>query len=254
MIEIRAGRTPAVIVNHERVAEHYRIPSINLAREVTERIDASEFTWEKDFRDLHPSPFGHDLYARSIGRMLDAAWSVDNAAPTTTSASMPSPLDSESYFHGRLGSPAVLFEAKKLVLGDGWRIEEKWRPEGNAGTRPGFVDVPAIVAERPGANMKLSFNGIGIGVFVAAGPDTGDIEFRVDENAWQNQTLFTQWSPGLHLPWAKMLASELPVGNHTLELRVSQQADERSKGHAIRIIHFLINDPSVAADGAPAFK
>ena len=75
----------------------------------------------------------------------------------------------------------------------------------------------------------------------------------VDENAWQNQTLFTQWSPGLHLPWAKMLASELPVGDHTLELRVSQQADERSKGHAIRIIHFLINDPSVAA-GAPAFK
>ena len=55
MTEIRKGKTPSVIVNHERVAEHYHIPSINLAREVTERIHASEFNWDNDFRDLHPS-------------------------------------------------------------------------------------------------------------------------------------------------------------------------------------------------------
>ncbi len=247
MIKIRAGKTPSVIVNHERVAEHYRIPSIDLAREVTERIDAGEFTWEKDFRDLHPSPFGHELYAKSVGRMLDAAWSERNAKSTTTTDTMPSPLDNASYFHGRLGSPTLLLETKKLALVDGWRIDEKWRPEGKAGTRPGFVDVPALIAEGPGATVKLNFTGIGIGVFVAAGPDTGSVEYRVDEGDWQNQSLFTEWSSGLHLPWAKMLASELTAGNHTLELRVGQQADERSKGHAIRIIHFLINDPTVAA-------
>ena len=66
----RDGRTPDVIKNHETVANYYGVPSINLAREVTERIAAGEFTWERDFKDLHPAPFGHELYARTIERFL----------------------------------------------------------------------------------------------------------------------------------------------------------------------------------------
>ncbi len=61
---------PSVIVNHEQVAERYRLPSIDLAKEVTERIRAGEFEWDKDFKNLHPSPFGHQLYARSISDCL----------------------------------------------------------------------------------------------------------------------------------------------------------------------------------------
>ncbi len=55
MKQINAGQTPAVIANHEKVANYYQAPSIDLARKVTERIRAGEFTWEKDFRDLHPA-------------------------------------------------------------------------------------------------------------------------------------------------------------------------------------------------------
>ncbi len=244
MTEIRRGKTPAVIVNHERVAEHYRIPSIDLAREVTERIEAGEFTWDKDFRGLHPAPFGHALYARSIGRMLSAAWSERNFRPTLTGGELPVPLDVASYFHGRLVSPSDLFDAKKLTLVSGWRMDANWKPDGKAGTRPGFVDVPALIAEAPGATVKLAFEGIGIGIFIAAGPDTGNLEYRLDKGDWQKQELFTEWSAGLHLPWAKMLASELPVGPHELELRVSETADARSKGNSIRIVHFLINNPT----------
>ena len=244
MTEIRQGKTPAVIFNHERVAEHYKIPSINLAREVTERIDAGEFTWEKDFRGLHPAPFGHALYARSISRMLSAAWSENKINPTSIVSDLPAPLDVFSYFHGRLVSPSILFETKRLTLVSGWRMDANWKPDGKVGTRPGFVDVPALIAEAPDATAKLVFDGIGIGIFITAGPDTGNIEYRIDLGDWQKQELFTQWSPGLHLPWAKMLASELPNGAHELELRVSQTADARSKGNAIRIIHFLINNPT----------
>ena len=50
------------------------MPSIDLAREVTERIDAGEFSWDGDFKNLHPSPFGMSVYARSIERLFDAAW------------------------------------------------------------------------------------------------------------------------------------------------------------------------------------
>jgi sialidase-1 len=239
--EIREGIKPTVIVNHERVAEHYRIPSIDLAREVTDRMDAGEFTWERDFKNLHPAPFGHELYARSIGRLLSAAWNGENNASNTPKRSLPEPLDRASYYTGSLVSPIDVVESKQAELVHGWKLERKWKPEGKVGTRPGFVDVPALVAEEPGATMKLTFQGKGVGIFVAAGPDTGTLEYRVNQGDWQKLGLFTQWSPSLHLPWAKMLASELANGTHELELRVSQEADERSKGNAIRIIHFLVN-------------
>ena len=240
--EIRQGKTPAVIANHEKVAEHYRIPSINLAKEVAERIDAGEFTWEKDFRDLHPTPFGHRLYASSIGRMLDAAWTESKGLPAQ-SPSLPPPLEKNSYFNARLAYPMELKNVGNLKLLNGWHIEKLWKPEDKAGTRPGFVNVPSLIAESPGETIQLAFNGSAIGIFVASGPDAGRAECRVDGGEWTTVELFTQWSPGLHLPWAKMLYSELAVGDHLLELRVGEESDPRSKGHAVRIMQFLINGP-----------
>lgn len=241
MSQIREGKTPAVITNHERVAEHYQIPSINLAREVTERIEAGEFTWKDDFRDLHPTPFGHALYAKSVSRLFSAAWNSPITKTELPARVLPTPLDRASYFHGRLVSPVELVDSKQLTLMDGWKLESPWAPSDKAGTRTGFVNVPALVAEQSGATMKLKFSGIGVGIFVASGPDTGMVEYRVDQGDWQQQELFTQWSPSLHLPWAKMLAADLAEGDHELELRVSDAAAPKSLGHAIRIVHFLIN-------------
>jgi len=242
MSEIRAGKTPVVIASHERVAEHYRLPSLNLAKEVTERIDAGEFTWEDDFRDLHPTPFGHALYAKSLARLFAAAWDTSDPSKTKTAdAELPAPLDRFSYFQSQLISPLSIVEKHGAALGSDWEIEEKWQPTDQAGTRPGFVNVPALVAASPGATLSLKFEGVGVGVFVASGPDTGTLEFRMDKGDWQRCELFTQWSPGLHLPWAKMLAAELSPGTHQLELRVAEANDPRSQGHAVRIIYLLVN-------------
>ena len=243
MDEIRAGKTPAVIANHEKVADRYGIPSIDLAREVTDRIDAGEFTWDKDFKGLHPAPFGHELYARSIGRLLNHAWKEVPTNVNVPARELPPPVDSASYFFGRLVGAAEAVDSGKAKLVKGWSLANPWTPADKAGTRPGFVQCPALIAEESGATMLYSFSGTGIGLFIAAGPDTGNIEYRIDQGEWKAQELFTQWSSGLHLPWAKMLASELKDGEHQLELRVSPTSDSRSKGHAIRIIHFLVNDP-----------
>ncbi|MCB0685326.1 MAG: prolyl oligopeptidase family serine peptidase, partial [Saprospiraceae bacterium] len=66
MATYNQGKTPEVILQHEKVANHYNITSINLAKEVNDRILNGEFTWKDDFKDLHPSPFGQGIYARSI--------------------------------------------------------------------------------------------------------------------------------------------------------------------------------------------
>lgn len=236
MASIRQGKQPPVIQSHERVAAWYGVPSIDLAQEVTERIHSGEFTWEKDFRDLHPSPFGHGVYFRSINRLFDAAWKSPPPADAQVQPYvLPEPLDRNSYFRGRLVSP----EGAKVD--NGWTLVSAWRPADKRGTRAGFVDVPALVAEQPGATLRLRFQGTGVGVFVASGPDAGVVEYSVDGRPRGNRDLFTEWSDRLHLPWAQVLVADLPPGGHELLLRVSPRANPASKGHAVRIIHFLVN-------------
>ena len=79
--DYRNGKIPGVIQLHEKVAEHYNVSTINLAKEVTERITAGEFTWENDFKDLHPSPFGQNIYAQSIKQFLQNAFCMRQSPP-----------------------------------------------------------------------------------------------------------------------------------------------------------------------------
>jgi sialidase-1 len=229
MADLRAGRTPEVIASHERVAAQYDVPSIDLAREITERVDAGEFTWDGDFKNLHPSPFGMSVYARSIERLFDAAWKQPPMieGPAAPHA-LPEALDTRSYFRGRLGPVS---EAK------GWRVVADWTPADKAGTRAGFVHVPMLVSETPGEECRFGFEGSAVGIFVAAGPDAGVVEYQIDGGAWRRQNLFTQWSSGLHIPWAYVLDADLELGRHELAMRVAAEGG----GHAVRVVNFLVN-------------
>lgn len=231
-----AGKVPAVVAQHEKVAAHYKVPSIDLAREVAERIRAGEFKWKQDFKDLHPSPFGHSVYFRSIKRLFDAAWTDPLKADAQVQAwPLPAALDEQSYFRGRL------IDLKDAQLVTGWSYDPNWKPREKIGTRAGFVNVPALTATEPGATLKLKFNGTAAGIFAASGPDTGAVEFRTDGGAWHTRDLHTQWSSQLHLPWAQVLAVDLPLGEHELELRVAPAASSKSNASTVRIMHFLAN-------------
>ena len=176
-----------------KVAVAYGNPSLNLALEVTERINAGEFSWDEDFKGLHPAPFGHQLYANSIQRMFEAACAKplpDSAKPH----SMPVPVDPQCYARGRFGDIAQAHNIK------GFAIDPAWKPADKANARPGFVNVPALVGTEPGAEFEFEFDGTGAGLFITAGPDTGIIESSIDDSAWKQ--IFTKSNPALHLPWA----------------------------------------------------
>lgn len=232
LADIRAGAVPAVIAAHESVAEHYGLPSLDLAQEVAERIHAGEFSWERDFRDLHPSPFGHSLYARAVSRLFDALWA--EAAGTGRPHALPAPLDPAAYDRARLE------DVSAAQAGAGWRLVPAWRPEDGAATRAGFVGTTTLVAEEPGATLTLPFRGTAAGIFVVAGPDAGAVAHRVDGGDEATLDLYTRWSGALHLPWAQVPVAGLPPGEHTLQLRVLQEAHPASRGHAVRIVHFLV--------------
>ncbi|MEZ4828619.1 MAG: GDSL-type esterase/lipase family protein [Bacteroidia bacterium] len=237
MTDYREGRIPEVILSHESVALYYHITSLNLAREVTERIYAGEFTWEDDFKDLHPSPFGQEIYFRSIKKMLETAW-----ADTLLASDVPEiavvpekPLDPFSYDSGGLTS------IESARPGKGWKIDPDWKPLDGTDTRLGFVNVPMLVSEKPGSSLRFLFTGRAVGIWVVAGPDVGKIAWSVDGGAEKILDQFTQWSSFLHLPWVYMLETELPVGEHTLELRTLPDHNPESKGNACRIVNFVVN-------------
>lgn len=238
--DYEAGREPAVIAQHERVASHYQLPSVNLAREVQRRMHAGQFQWQRDFRDLHPSPFGQRLYFLAVRRLFDRAWAAERAAdsPAEEPGPVPAPLDPFSYDAGELVTP------QRTVNRAGFDVVPAWKPQDQAGTRAGFVNVPLLVGERAGAGFAVRFAGRGIGLFLAAGPDTGVIEYRIDQGPWKTRDTLTRWSRGLHLPWVLMLETELASGPHQLELRLAERGTDPTRGTALRIRDILVNGPA----------
>ena len=206
------GKVPYTIEAHERVAERYGCPSVNLSLEVSDRISSGQFTWAGDFRDLHPSPYGQQVYANSITRLLDAAWSAP--ARAAKAHPLPATLDPATYERGRFG------DIKAASVIKGFTLEPKWRPGDGKGTRAGYVDVPALVATEPGAQFEFTFEGTGAGLMITSGPDARTIAFRIDDRPEQTLNTATPWSQSLHLPWALILDDTLPAGQHTVRVRV----------------------------------
>ena len=93
---IARRQMPDVILNHERVANHYLIPSINLCQEIGERMQNGEFTWD-EFGGTHPKPFGHKFYAAAIGHLFDEMWKGVSPEGTIAAHDIPAkPLDAYS--------------------------------------------------------------------------------------------------------------------------------------------------------------
>ena len=232
----RKGEIPEVIKNHEIVADYYGVSSINLAKEVTDRIDNGEFTWEDDFKNLHPSVFGQGIYAHSMISFLKSNYAASVAEDDKIiSYEQPRILNSSSYDNG------VLYATSEIQLSKGWDVESYWEPKDGTNTRVNYTQVPMLVGELPGAVLQFPFKGNAVGISVAAGSDAGVIEYRIDKGNWQKQNLFTQWSKHIHLPWYFTLQTGLQRGEHLLEIKLSDKNDVRSSGNVCRIRYFFVN-------------
>ena len=236
MEDFRQGTVPQVIKNHDKVARYYHLPALNLAKEVTDRIDAGEFSWENDFKNLHPSPFGQGIYAHSMIAFLDDAWKNGVAKDDKiTNYTLSKKLDDSCYDNG------ILIPAGEIKTKKGWKFVENWIPELKARTRDNYINVPMLTGKYPGRAIKFKFRGTAVGIAVAAGPDAGIVEYRIDCGEWKKQDLFTKHSLHYHLPWYFTLADGLSSGQHTLELKLSDEKNPDSIGNSCVIRYFYVN-------------
>jgi sialidase-1 len=235
------GSIPPEVANHELIADHYGLPSINLAKEIHDKIVHKEFSWEDDFKDVHPSPFGQELYFAAIKDLLNTCYdSSRQARPAAgpksgTTLSLPAPLDKASLANGR-------YYGLANAQSRGWEYDTAWSPTDGLPTRPGFVHVPMLVSATPGSFLMLPFKGTAAGMAVISGADAGIISYRVDqEGPYRKIDLYTPWSSGLHLPWYILFAAGLKDTHHIIELTIDETKNSKSKGTACRIVYFLVN-------------
>lgn len=235
--KLDGGQMPDVILNHERVANHYLIPSVNLATEIAARMREGEFNWEQ-FGGTHPKPLGHAYYAATINKVLDEIYaSCVAAGPAVKPHVLPAvPLDGYSYTNGKL------VDIRQAHINKGWQLVPSWTPRLIAETRPGFVDVPMLETDRPGAKLTLDFEGTAVGIFCVSGPAAGILEYSIDGATFKKLDTFTAWSGGLYIPWVYMFDTELPKGKHRLMLRMSKDHHPQSKGTACQIRQFVVNE------------
>ncbi|MBU1821862.1 MAG: SGNH/GDSL hydrolase family protein [Bacteroidetes bacterium] len=230
--DYEAGKEPTEVAVHRQVADHYGAAFINLSQEVYDRIKSGEFSWKYDFKDLHPSPYGQELYYQSIRELLEKT----DLKKVPEPKGLPEPMDPFSY------SKAHYVELEEAVPTKGFMIDPVWEPYPKLATRPGFVKVPMLVGEWIGDSFELEFTGRGVGIAIVSGPDAGTLSYRIDGKKAQTLDLFTQWSTQLHLPWYLMLADTLKPGKHTLKVTIADTKNPASDGYACRIVYFLVNE------------
>ncbi len=227
---LQHGETPLTIASHEAVAEHYGIPSVNLAREIAEQILGGRMTW-KDFGGTHPAPRGNAICAGMVAALFEHAWKGPVA--TRKKHASPRPLDKGSYAHGSFVHPD-----RAKADRDWWFGVPDWSKLPGS-KRQRFREIDMLSTAKPGASLTLEFEGTAIGAYVVAGPDAGVLEGYIDNKRFKPVDLYHRYSRGLHYPRTVLFAADLAPGSHRLKLRVSKKTS--SKGHAVRLIRFAID-------------
>lgn len=234
LADYKANKIPVEVKVHQDIAKYYQIPFINLAEAVSKRIDAGEFTWSGDFKNLHPSPFGQEIYFSEI-KTLILKHIKDNSAARLAAFKLPAALQKFAYTKGGY------VNIEKAIIKRDFTLDPSWKPQDKVGTRPGFVNVPVLSGTNAGAELSFSFKGTAVGIAVLAGPDAGIISYTIDGKNPKTIDLYTQWSKSLHLPWYLVLGDERSRGEHVLNIKISANHNEKSLGNACRIVHFLVN-------------
>ena len=238
------GDVPASVAAHERVAEHYQIPTVNVAAEVTRRIDAGELTWE-EYGGTHPGPIGHELAAELItdGIARCLARSVSGNFPPANLTDPPEPLRADALdaaFLLRVGSEE---EEDRKLLTAAVATDTRWAtgtPDWDAlrgACRDRFRDEVLLRTTTPGATLTLdpaavSFTAVGL--YVLAGPDAGAVEVAVPGEPTRTVQLYHDpHSANLHYPRTVLLyrAAEPPPGPVTVTVVPGERG-----GTAVRVV------------------
>jgi len=171
--DYQAGKTPEYIKVSEQIAEHYGIPSLNLAQYAAQKIKAGEISFEKFSADgINPTDAGAQVYAEAVAKFIDALMTAYPVPDKPKNYTLPAPLFPETDDNGRI----VAYEDQQV------KRSGNWKP-GQASPIGPFRHV--LVSAEPGASLALKFKGSEIGLVDVVDKDSADYEYAVDGAAFR---------------------------------------------------------------------
>lgn len=214
------GNLPSTPSAFEVVADHYGIPSIDVAYVSAQPINAGKLKWEDFSIDVvHPKDLGYKMYADHIISCL-TQWKENAAAKPHT---LPEPLRKDNWEN------AGMVFANTVERSSGWTTETD---PVMAKRFPHFPNL--LLATKPGETLKFRFKGTHFGIYDVTGPDSGELDVIVDGKLIGTVNLWDQWAKSYRSAFAT-LAKDLEDTVHNVELRISDKKSPESKGNAMRI-------------------
>jgi lysophospholipase L1-like esterase len=169
----RAGRTPEYIRVGEQIAEHYGIPSLNLARYAADKIIAGDLSFEEFSADgVNPTDAGAKIYADAVAEFVDALMTAFPVPDKPQRRTLPPPLFPETDDNGRI----VAYEDLAVQRSDHWK-------PGQASPIGPFRHL--LVSDETGATLSLKFTGSEIGIIDVVDADSADYQFSIDGGAFR---------------------------------------------------------------------
>jgi len=226
------GRCPRSAAAQERVADHYGIPSINVAMKIVEMARTGKLIYqrEKDASGAEkPVPEGVMVFSNDECHPLDAAHQVycdivvDGLKQMETTAK-PGPHE--------LRAPLVPgnLERAKLVpltpgmLSAGWKKLDPTTGLGRAfsGRMPEIWE-----ARTPGEKITFKFKGTTVALYDLLGPDGGQAVCTVDGKASPPRARFDRYCT-YHRLASLVIAENLEDSVHTVSVEIHPEQPDRS--------------------------
>lgn len=167
----KAGREPQYITWCEKIADHYGIPTLNLAKYAAEKILAGEIKLEDFTTDgIHPTDAGEKIYNEAIGQFVDALMAAHEVPEKPERFTLPEPLFPETNANGRI----IAYELADCSPG--------WQSGTESPIKP-FRHV--LLTDKVGETITLKFTGTDVGLIDVQGVDAMDLEYSLDGGAWK---------------------------------------------------------------------
>lgn len=186
---------------HQKIAEHYGLPIIDLDASLHEKVAAEKRPWTDFMTDaVHPNESGNQFYAEVIQRELEA---LRSGGPRADPPRSPVVLSAKP-----LWMDADLIAVREA---SGWRAEDvpaDWR----------YRIFPALIgADKPGTTLEFPFWGTAIGLLYPAAPAQGSFYATIDDRV---PTLIRG---NTHAGYAfRLLADDLSPAKHVLRIVVAE--------------------------------
>lgn len=203
------GLTPNSVLLHQKIADYYNIPSVNMGKVLYDKIVAEEKTIRDYLSDgVHPEDAGHGVYADSVVEaLMDMNFDIKLAEKPLMKA---------------MKNEELLFPEET----DEWK-KSNFKTYG--------LDEPYVYTNVPGAVYRHTFKGGAVGIVFMMEKDSGNFEYSIDGGEKIEVKCYDYWCDRFPRTNYKILADDFSNGEHIFEVTVCDDKEENSEGTYIRI-------------------